>query len=101
MILSVDPFSGKPMLLPRQKSGGGSSAGGGGQLFALVGTSLPSSGNEGQLYFDTGTTTLYVFANGSWVAISGGGGGTTTGTFLFVDDSAFEFIDGTFFDFVT
>ena len=42
----------------------------------------PASGNEGQLYFNTATDVVKVYANGSWVEVGGGVESLTAGTYL-------------------
>jgi hypothetical protein len=42
----------------------------------------PASGNEGQLYFNTATDVVKVYANGSWVEVGGGIESLTAGTYL-------------------
>jgi hypothetical protein len=42
----------------------------------------PASGNEGQLYFNTATDKVKVYANGSWVEVGGGVESLTAGTYL-------------------
>ncbi len=42
----------------------------------------PASGNEGQLYFNTVTDVVKVYANGSWVEVGGGVESLTAGTYL-------------------
>jgi hypothetical protein len=42
----------------------------------------PASGNEGQLYFNTATDVVKVYANGSWVEVGGGVESVTAGTYL-------------------
>lgn len=67
------------------------------QSFATVGTDLPATGQDGQLFYDTDDALLYVYANGTWNVISGGG---AVGTWDFVDGTSVEFIDGSAGDFV-
>ncbi len=59
------------------RGGGGSSASG----LAIVQADAPA-GVQGQLWLDTDDNTLYVFVNGSWIAISGGGGVVVDGVLL-------------------
>ena len=40
---------------------------------AGTGTSLPATGNNGDIFYDTDDGVLYIWANGMWNAISGGG----------------------------
>jgi hypothetical protein len=51
------------------RGGGGTASNG---ATAIVQADAPT-GSQGQLWLDTDDNTLYVFVNGSWVAISGGG----------------------------
>lgn len=40
-----------------------------------IGITVPSNGSDGDIFYDTDDAILYVYANGMWNAISGGGGG--------------------------
>lgn len=74
---------------------------GGASQQVSVGLTLPATGVDGDVFYDTDDATLYVWANGMWNAISGGGGVAPGGSFDFVDETEYEFIDGTYFDFIT
>ena len=80
---------------------GGGNGGGGGAGYALVTLSAvePVSGLEGELYYNTVDSSLYIYVNGVWTAISGGT--PAGGSFDFIDGTEFEFIDTTYFDFIT
>lgn len=39
---------------------------------AGTGISLPATGNDGDIFYDTDDGVLYIWANGMWNAISGG-----------------------------
>ena len=54
--------------------------------------SEPSGGTEGDMYYNTSDSTLYIYASGAWAAISGGGG--SDGTFDFMDGNDLQFMDG-------
>lgn len=78
--------------------GGVSSAAAGASV--QTGITLPATGTDGDIFYDSDDGILYVYANGMWNAISGGGGGVT-GTWDFVDGSSMDFVDGSVGDFVT
>jgi len=63
-----------------------------------TGTTVPGSGTEGEIFFDTDDAILYVYVSGVWTAISGGA--PAGGTFDFIDGTGFDFVDGTNFDFI-
>lgn len=72
MYPQIDPLTGMVTLVKRENR----VAVGGGKGIATgssIGTSNPASGTNGQLFYNTTNSTLYVWANGSWNAISGGG----------------------------
>lgn len=71
MIPEIDPLTGMFKLVekPQVSARGGGIA----RLFAGVGTEHPTAGVDGQLFYDTDDAILYVYANGIWNSISGGG----------------------------
>jgi hypothetical protein len=71
--VGYDPVLGELRTFDVQPAGGGSSASS--PLYARVqiGIETPASGYEGDMFFDTDDSILYVYAGGTWVAISGGG----------------------------
>lgn len=80
MLPTVDPLTGRVLLLPKPKSSGGGGSGGGGPIFATVQivSALPASAANGSMVFLTSDSTLYVYNNG-WIALSGSGGGVGSG----------------------
>jgi len=96
----VDPLSGRPLLIPSQKSSSGGGGGGAsnGLALAMIVTSDPADGFDGQIIYNTTDSTLKVWANGQWNSISGG---TAGGTFDFIDGTDMQFIDGTYADFIS
>lgn len=66
---------------------------------ATISDTEPSSGSNGQFYYNTQNSTLYIYISGVWTAISGGA--PAGGTFSFIDGTGFDFVDGTYFDFIT
>lgn len=70
MSIQIDPLTGMPIFVEDSKvsvRGGGVS-----RLMATIGLSTPATGIDGQLFYDTDDGILYVYANGTWNAISGG-----------------------------
>ena len=73
----------------------------GGTATVTVQADEPASGNQGDMWLDTDDNQLYIYVDGVWTAIAGGGGAPTGGTFDFIDGTSFDFVDGTYFDFIT
>lgn len=71
-----DPYLGRVRLQdePIQEvvSRGGGTVINNSALYAEVGLTLPDSGYDGQIFYDTDDAILYVWANNTWNAISGG-----------------------------
>jgi hypothetical protein len=63
-----------------------------------VGTSDPSYGVQGQMFYNTTEPALKIYISGAWTAISGTA--PTGGTFDFIGGTDFQFIGGTYFDFI-
>lgn len=99
MKVTVDPSSGKILLLPRPQTGGGGSAGGGGrQSFANIGTSDPATGADGDLFYNTAEGTLKIWITSEWVSI---GGSVVDGAFDFMDGNDLAFMNGDSIDFMS
>lgn len=57
-----------------------------------IGGSDPSSGVDGQLFYNTATSSLKIYISGIWTAI--GGGSVVDGTFDFMNGSDLQFMNG-------
>lgn len=78
MIPVIDPLTGMVTLQERPETTTRGSRGFS-RLYATTGLSTPATGTDGELFYDTDDGILYVFANGIWNAISGGGAPSTAG----------------------
>lgn len=56
-----------------------------------VGTSLPGSGVDGEMFYDSDDNILYVWANNQWNAISGGS--TPTPSFFLLESGDFLLLE--------
>jgi hypothetical protein len=77
-----DAVLGELRTADKRPTGGGSSASGSTYARALSGTDVPADGYDGDMFYDTDDGILYIYANGQWNAISGGGAPTVDGVYL-------------------
>lgn len=63
-------------------------------LFGIIntGSANPSTGEQGELFYNTSDSTLYIRLSSTWVSI--GSGGAVDGTFDFMDGNDLQFMDG-------
>lgn len=65
-----------------------------------TGASDPAVGEDGELFYNTTSSSLKIWITSAWVAIGTGGGGGFAGSFYFTSGDGLYFVDGNEMSFV-